>query len=313
MELKLKDALVLFSYHCMYEKNLTDKTLKAYSIDLDQFKEYSKFDEMLVQDFTKHHIKEYIKVLFDKGLQSKSIKRKASTLKTFFSFLEFEDLIVVSPFKKMKLLIKLPQTLPKTIDMKELKRLFKYLYNYKSSIENKESFEYKYIIRDIAVIELLFATGMRVSELCNLKPCDVNIDKGIVHIFGKGRKERVIQLCNTDVKKSLLEYYKLYKKNILETNYFFISKFGTKYSEDSVRYMVKKYRKLSGVKTKITPHQFRHTLATGLLEENVDIRYIQMILGHSSIVTTQIYTKVNSKQQKKILATKHPRKNITIY
>jgi len=310
MELKLKDALVVFNYHCVYEKNLTDKTLKAYSIDLDQFREYNGFNEILVQDFTKHHIKEYIKVLYDKGLKVKSIKRKAGTLKTFFSFLEFEDLITVSPFKKMKLSIKLPQTLPKTIDMKELKRLFKYLYTYKDSVEDKSSYEYKYIVRDIAVIELLFATGMRVSELCNLKPSNINITQGTVHIFGKGRKERVIQICNPDVKKSLHEYFRLYKNKIVEINCFFISKFGTKFSEDSVRYMVTKFRKLSGIKTKITPHQFRHTLATGLLEESVDIRYIQMILGHSSILTTQIYTKVNSKQQKKILATKHPRKHI---
>ncbi len=310
--MKLQKAIELFNTHCIYEKNLSDKTMKAYNIDLNQFEAYEANKNCNVTTFDKFYIKEYMKYLFEKNLKAKSVKRKIATLKIFFNFLEFEDFIEISPFKKMKFSIKLPQMLPKIISIKDLRKFFKYLYKHKKSFKNKNSYSYTAIIRDIAVIELLYATGMRVSELCYLKPSDIDIQRGIVNIFGKGSKERIIQVCDIEVKQALNEYYKLFAVKIHENNYFFINKFNTMFSEDSVRYMITKYQKLSGVKIKLTPHQFRHTLATGLLEENVDIRIIQNILGHSSILTTQIYTRVNSKHQKKILSTKHPRKYLNL-
>lgn len=312
MKLKLNDALVVFNYHCTYEKNLTEKTLKAYSIDLNQFKDYKNYHDIVVNKFNKQHIKDYVKSLYDRELKAKSIKRKVACLKVFFNFLMYEDVIEISPFTKMKLAIKLPLTLPKPIDMKDIRSLLKYLYSYKSSIENKKSFEYKWLVRDIAVVELLFITGIRVSELANLKPKNIDINKGIVFIFGKGRKEREIQICNKDVKKSLNEYYKLYKNEIAQIDYFFINKFKKQFSEDSVRYMLTKYEKICGIKNKITPHKFRHTVATELFYAGADVYTIQKILGHTSLSTTQIYTKVNNKHQKKVLETKHPRKNITL-
>ena len=311
--MKLQEMIKLFETHCIYEKNLSAKTIKAYNIDLKQFAEYRDSKNCSLDLFDKFYIKDYIKYLFEKGLEAKSIKRKSGTLKTFFNFLEFEEFIEISTFKKMQLSIKLPKRLPKTIDKKDLQRFFKFMYAYKEKIENKNSYTYYAIIRDIAVIELLFATGMRVSELCHLKPDDINIQRGIVTIFGKGAKERAIQICDSEVKQSLIEYYKLFNQKIHEKNFFFINRFNNMFSEDSVRHMIKKYQLLSGIRKHVTPHQFRHTLATGLLEENVDIRYIQTILGHSSILTTQIYTTVNSKHQKKILSTRHPRKNLNVH
>jgi len=310
--MKLQEAIELYNTHCIYEKNLSNKTMKAYNIDLNQFKAYRTNQNLTVGVFDKFYIKDYMKHLFDDNLKAKSVKRKVGTLKTFFSFLEFEDIIEISPFKKMKFSIRLPQMLPKTINTKDLRKFFKYMYKYKHSLKHKNSYSYNVIIRDIAVIELLYATGMRVSELCNLKLGDIDIHKGIVTIFGKGSKERIIQVCDPEVKQALSEYHKIFAVKIHENNHFFINKFNTMFSEDSVRYMITKYQEKSGIKKQLTPHQFRHTLATGLLEENVDIRVIQNILGHSSILTTQIYTRVNSKLQKKILSTKHPRKNLNL-
>jgi len=311
--MKLEEAINIFESHCIYEKNLSAKTIKAYNIDLKQFLLYKESKILSLDLFDKFYIKEYVKYLFEIQLKEKSIKRKVGTLKTFFSFLEFEEIIEFSPFKKMQLSIKLPKRLPKTIDKKDLRRFFKYIYTYRETIEDKNSYTYHAVVRDIAVIELLFATGMRVSELCHLKPTDINIQRGLVNIFGKGSKERVIQICDPDVKQSLIDYYRLFNKKIHEKNFFFINRLNNMLSEDSVRQMIKKYQMLSGIRKHVTPHQFRHTLATGLLEENVDIRYIQNILGHSSILTTQIYTAVNSHHQKKILRTKHPRKNLNIH
>ena len=138
---------------------------------------------------------------------------------------------------------------------------------------------------------------------------NINLQTGIVKIKGKGDKERIIQICDNEVKKLLKEYLTLFTKQIEETQYFLVNRLGNKISEQSVRLMIKKYQKLSGIEKHITPHMFRHSFATLLLEEGVDIRYIQHMLGHSSISTTQIYTQVNMKQQRKILSSKHPRRS----
>ncbi|MEM5558243.1 tyrosine-type recombinase/integrase [Aliarcobacter cryaerophilus] len=308
----LQEAIKLFESHCIYEKNLSNKTIKAYKIDLNQFLKYKYSETLPINMFDKIYIKGYMKYLFEKELKAKSVKRKVGTLKTLFSFFEFEEFIELSPFKKMKLSIKLPKRLPTTLDIKELRKFFKYIYDYKQSFDTNDTYTYKSVIRDIAVLELLFATGIRVSELCNLLKENINIKKGVINIIGKGDKERIIQICDHNVKNALLEYDSLFKNDILQNKYFFINKWHNNLSEQSVRIMIKKYSQKANIKKHITPHVFRHSFATALLEENIDIRYIQKILGHSSVVTTQIYTKVNSKQQKKILATKHPRRHFNI-
>ena len=310
--MKLQEAIKVFESHCIYEKNLSIKTIKAYKIDLNQFLKYKNSEDISLEMFDKLYLKDYIKYLFEKELKAKSVKRKVGTLKTLFNFLEFEELIELSPFKKMKLSIKLPKRLPITLDIKELRRFFKYMYDYKQSLSKQDTYTYKSIVRDIAVMELLFATGIRVSELSNLLKKNINIKKGVINIIGKGDKERIIQICDINVKNALSDYYSLFKKNILRNEYFFINKRSNTLSEQSIRFMIKKYSEKANLKKHITPHVFRHSFATALLEENIDIRYIQKILGHSSVVTTQIYTKVNSKQQKKILATKHPRRHFHI-
>lgn len=175
--MKLQEAIKVFESHCIYEKNLSIKTIKAYKIDLNQFLKYKNSEDISLEMFDKLYLKDYIKYLFEKELKAKSVKRKVGTLKTLFNFLEFEELIELSPFKKMKLSIKLPKRLPITLDIKELRRFFKYMYDYKQSISKQDTYTYKSIVRDIAVMELLFATGIRVSELSNLLKENINIKK----------------------------------------------------------------------------------------------------------------------------------------
>ena len=182
--MKLQEAIKLFESHCIYEKNLSAKTIKAYRIDLNQFLKYKNSEDISLEMFDKLYLKDYIKYLFEKELKAKSIKRKVGTLKTLFNFLEFEELIELSPFKKMKLSIKLPKRLPITLDIKELRRFFKYMYDYKQSISKQDTYTYKSTVRDIAVMELLFATGIRVSELSNLLKENINIKKGVINIIG---------------------------------------------------------------------------------------------------------------------------------
>ena len=153
---------------------------------------------------------------------------------------------------------------------------------------------------------------MRISELCSLKTEDVNLWDRTILIYGKGSKERKVQIGNDDVINILKKYKTDFEEEIQGCNYFFVNQNGRKMSEQSVRRMINKYTSLAAIDLHITPHMFRHTFATSLLEADVDIRYIQEILGHSSITVTEIYTHVAMSKQRDILTTKHPRKDFHI-
>lgn len=174
------------------------------------------------------------------------------------------------------------------------------------------AYQRKFAIRNVAAIELLFATGARISEICSLKACDINLTSKTVKIMGKGARERIIQIENRNVLSILKQYHKLFKKQIKANEFFFLNNRNHRLSEQSMRTIIRNLEKQINSEIHITPHMFRHSVATMLLEEDVDIRYIQKILGHSSITTTQIYTHVASSKQREILRTKHPRNKIHI-
>jgi integrase/recombinase XerD len=304
----LKNLIDSFIFHCQYEKNLSSLSLKAYSIDLKQFHNFICVNTVIENAIDKNIIRDYLKELFQKN-KPKTIKRKIATIKSFMNYLEYEEEIEISPFYKMKINIKEGKQLPKTIELKKIKRLFAYLYKRKENLgfNIKDKYSYKALIRDIAVIELLFASGIRVAELSYLKFSDVNFSKGLALIKGKGNRERIIPIPHPAILKALSDYYLLFKDNIDETEYFFVNRLNTRLSEQSIRLMINKYAKESNIQQHITPHMFRHSVATLLLENGVDIRYIQNILGHSTISTTQIYAQVNEAPKRRILRLKHPR------
>jgi len=293
----------LFIGHCMYQKGLNSKTVKAYGIDLRQYFAFSdgKIEKETLTCFIEHLHKSY---------KPKTVKRKIATLKAFVSYLYFEEVIEHNPFSKIKTAFKQPLILPKIIPFNDINEMLKCVYAQFCRADSK--YRQKTVMRDIAIMELLFATGARVSEICSLKAECINVSDGYIKIYGKGSKERVIQIENKDVIKALLNYEKAFSSSIASTGYFFINRLDSRISEQSVRFMVRKYAKMASCNKNVTPHMFRHSFATLLLEEDVDIRYIQRLLGHSSITTTQIYTHVSTAKQKEILATKHPRNKIVI-
>lgn len=177
---------------------------------------------------------------------------------------------------------------------------------------NNLEFERKNIIRDIAVSELLFATGMRVSELCLLQPHNLDLYNKTVLIFGKGAKERVLQIGSEEVMRAVREYINCFKAEIESSNFLFVNRRGQRLSEQSVRFMIATYCRIANISLHITPHMFRHSFATFLLEGDVDIRYIQKNLGHSSITTTEIYTHVSMQKQKEILNNKLTRNRMIV-
>lgn len=240
----------------------------------------------------------------------KSVKRKIASLKAFFHFLEIEEIIEVNPFHKIQIKYKEPFLLPKTIPLKTIEKIINFAY---SEQKNQTTlYGQKTALRNTLILELLFATGMRISELCTLKTEQIDFNDYIIKIYGKGAKERLIQICNKNVQNLLDEYRKAFSFELENYNYFLINRFCNRLSEQSVRNMIESYSKRSGSTLHITPHMLRHSFATLLLEEDVDIRYIQQMLGHSSITTTQIYTHTSINKQKNILATKHPRNKLEI-
>jgi len=291
---------------CRYMKGLSDKTLKAYTIDLQQFSEFC-FNKSWSE---KEILEKYIVDLYIK-YKPKTAKRKIACLKAFFRYLENNEKILSSPFHRIVIKRREPLVLPKVIPVQILTKILEQAYVKYSEIGHSDCF-YKFTIRDIAVMELLFATGARVYELCNLKVDDVNLKEKWIKVYGKGSKERYIQLTNKDVISVLKQYQKDYTDEINKTGHYFINNRGDKISEQSIRFMVNKYAKLVDANLHITPHMFRHTVATLLLEEGVDIRYIQEFLGHSSITTTQIYTHISLNAQKRIFEKKHPRNKFKV-
>ena len=284
-------------------KNLDFKTLKAYKTDLTQFFNFMKSKN---KDFNRDTIFLYIEQLHD-NFKPKTVKRKIASIKAFTSYCEIEHHLDINPFHSIKLKYKEPFSLPKTINTSDLQTILETVYQFRNKAKTPST---KYRSnRDIAVLELLFSTGIRVSELCCLNNEDVNLLEHYIRIMGKGSKERIVQITNEDVLKILTD---VYNENGNLTSPFLLNRDGHRLSEQSVRQIINKYVKKANLKIHVTPHMFRHTFATLLLEEDVDIRYIQKILGHSSILTTQIYTHVSTRQQRLILELKHPRNKLVI-
>jgi integrase/recombinase XerD len=304
------EAVAVFLSHCQYGKNLSSKTLTAYSTDLRQFLEHLASHERntSLEAIDKTVLRLFIQGLFGANAD-KTIKRKVATLKSFFHFLEREDLIVVTPFRKMEIRIREARRLPRTVPLADIRRLFLYLYDQRHSIRDCSSKAYRTLVRDIAVLELLFGTGARVSEICGLWMENVDLVRGSVRILGKGRRERIIQLCDEDLLAALRTYRDLPRESP-QGEYFFGNGAGRHLSDQSVRAMLRNGALRAGLGLHLTPHMFRHSVATLLLERGVDIRYIQHLLGHSSISTTQIYTSVDSEQQRRLLTDKHPRRRL---
>lgn len=275
---------------CESQKRLSLETIRAYSNDLNQFK---KFDDM----------KEYVRYLCARYDKSKTIRRKLACVKSYYRYLENENIIHDNPFNKLYVNIKDSKELPKIISRNDLKKIRNHML--KEKVRAETDYKNEKTHRNLLILELLISTGIRISELCSLRLKQIDIEGQKINILGKGRKERTIYLGNKKTLKLLETYIKNYRKN--KGEYLFIGKDGVSHLEEqSVRLMFRNLPYKMGLEVKITPHMFRHTFATMLLENGVDIRYIQQILGHSSIAVTQIYTHVSMDKQREILTNLNP-------
>ncbi len=281
---------------CEYERNLSADTIKAYRIDLRQFSEFTEHEwadrEMLNQ---------YIKHL-NQSFAPRSVKRKLASVRAFYHEQEFSGMLEENPFHKLHIRIQSPKQLPRTIPDQIVHDLLQSAYDDYSP--GKRS-----VLRDILVLELLFSTGLRVSELCSLSAETFLLGESELRLLvnGKGRKERMLQITTPELIHLAKTYCGEFAKEIEHSGAILLNRQGNPISTQSVRRIVQRYLKRIGSSYHVTPHMFRHTFATSLLEAGMDIRYIQSLLGHSSISTTQIYTHVTAYQQTALLAEKHPR------
>lgn len=295
--MEIREEMEQYLEFCQYRKELSRNTVKAYRIDLEQFLHYVKEDALL-----RSKIEAYITELHKKYKQ-KTVKRKIASIKAFYQYLEEEERMEVSnPFTKIRVKFKEAESLPRIIPRNEIEKLLNCMYAIIDHSEKKST-----IYRDLTIVEIFFATGARVYEISNLKRQDIDLDNGIIRIFGKGSKERCVQIGNHDILELMKAYYQMNQEVIEQCGFFFVNQQGKRFSEQSIRRMIRKYSCQAGVSIHITPHMFRHSVATYLLEEGVDIMYIQKLLGHSSIKTTQIYLHIASKKQMEILRERHPR------
>lgn len=283
-----------------YEKQLSPDTIKAYRIDLRQF-----------VDFTggvwadKGTLNQYIKYL-NQHFAPRSVKRKLASVRAFYHEMEISGELEENPFDKLHIRIHSPQQLPRIIPEQIVQDLLQSAYDAYTHGSRE-------VLRDIVVLELLFSTGLRVSELCSLSQDTFLLGSSGLRLLvkGKGRKERMLQITTPELLQVVQTYYNAFSKEIQEQGAILFNRRGRPLSPQPVRRIINKYLNRIDVSTHVTPHMFRHTFATSLLEAGMDIRYIQSLLGHSSISTTQIYTHVTAQQQTLLLAEKHPRGKMT--
>lgn len=283
-----------------YEKQLSPDTIKAYRIDLRQF-----------LDFTggvwanKDMLNQYIKYL-NQHFAPRSAKRKLASIRASYHEMDICGELEANPFDKLHIRIHSPQQLPRVIPEQIVQALLQSAYDaYTPGCRE--------VLRDIVVLELLFSTGLRVSELCALSKDTFLLSSSGLQLLvkGKGRKERMLQITTPELLQLVQVYCDAFSKEIQEQGAILFNQRGRPLSPQSVRRIINKYLNRIGVSTHVTPHMFRHTFATSLLEAGMDIRYIQSLLGHSSIATTQIYTHISARQQTLLLAEKHPRGKMT--
>lgn len=292
----LNNIIDEFMDFLLIDKHYSKNTFESYKKDLIKFADYNKDKD--INNISKSDIKNYIKYLYNQSLNERSIARNISALKSFYKFLLISKIICDNPMDSISL-PKLGKKLPNTLSEDEINKLLdiKLINNY--SYRNK------------AMLELMYATGLRVSELVNLKVYDVNLEEAIVKTMGKGSKERIIPIGDyalNAIKTYIEEYRELLLKREIN-DYLFLNNHGKKMTRQGFFKIIKKLASEQGIKHEFSPHTLRHSFATHLLKNGADLRIIQELLGHSDIATTQVYTHVSNEELEKTFKNFHPHGN----
>ena len=293
-----RQILDAFIDNIWIEKGLSQNTLDSYRSDLEQFSSWLEKNNLSYIKTSKKEILSYLSFLFQKGLGSKTVARKLSSLKSFFRYLVFKSIIPNDPSSEVET-PKLLKSIPKSISEKEVEALL-------AAPDEKTDIG----LRDKTMIETLYSCGLRISELTNLELLNLNLRQGVIRVIGKGQKERLVPMG--DQLLGLLELYiSSSRKNLLNkrhSDFLFLSTRGQRMTRQSFWHRIKHYCLASGFEPdKISPHVLRHAFATHLLNNGADLRVVQLLLGHSDLNTTQIYTEVARQRLKRLHTEHHPR------
>ncbi|MFL2714490.1 MAG: site-specific tyrosine recombinase XerD [Gammaproteobacteria bacterium] len=289
-----KDPYLRDFFNYLYiEKGLSQNTVKSYKKDIDSFLSWSyELDNLNFINFQEAEINNYISFLFESKLKSSSVNRKISSLKALYLYLIKKNIINNSPVSEI-VTPKQEKYLPISMSEDEVDKL---LASPDLSIEIE--------VRDKAMIEMLYATGMRISELLNLKIIDMDINRCVVKVLGKGSKERLIPFGESAL-EALNSYFSVRKNSTSKE--VFLSNRGSKLSRVAFWKRIKIYLSRANLKESISPHTLRHAFATHLLNRGADLRSVQLLLGHSDLSTTQIYTHIAKQRLGEVLKKHHPR------
>ena len=288
-----KDHLIDSFLDSLYiEKGLSNNTVSSYKNDIKSFFLWLDENSFNPLNINASDANNYVSKLFGDGLKSSSVNRKISAIKSFYTFLQKKKIIMKSPIADI-VMPKQEKYLPVSISEEEVERLL-----------NSPDLNIEIERRDKAIIELLYATGMRISELTNLKLTDIDINRSVLKVFGKGSKERLVPF-GEKAAESISLYLK--DRKDLKSKEIFLSNRGTKISRGAFWQRIKIYIKRENLKISISPHTLRHAFATHLLNRGADLRSVQILLGHSDLSTTQIYTHIAKQRLGEILKKHHPR------
>ena len=281
-----------FLNYLLVDKGLSNNTVKAYEADISSLFQWLDTEDLKYKNLQEDHINQYISFLFQRKMRSSSVNRKISSIKSFYIFLVKRNFVKNSPLNDL-VTPKQEKYLPESMSEAEVDKLLN-SPDVSNKIEN----------RDKAMIEMLYATGMRISELVNLKMTDVDMKRCVVKVFGKGSKERLVPFGETAL-DSLRSY--LNEREQSSSKEIFLSNRGKKMTRVAFWQRVKIYLIRENLKNSISPHTLRHAFATHLLNRGADLRSVQLLLGHSDLSTTQIYTHIAKQRLSDVLKKHHPR------
>lgn len=293
----MKKYIDQFLYFMEAERGVSRNTILSYRRDLKKFSIYAEKIKKDLPKFTREDIIEFLLTLKDSGLKTVSTARNLAALKTFWRFLTEEGIVE----KDIARIVETPKTwknIPDVLSVREVEML----------LDAPPSGEWTGI-RDKAILELMYAAGLRVSEAADLKVVDINLDLNFVKCCGKGGKERIVPFGGP-AKKAIKKYFQRTRDRLSEKTkdeHLFLSRLGRKISRQSIWKIIQKYGSLTDIDKKISPHTLRHSFATHLLEGGAELMALQEMLGHADISTTQIYTHVNKEKLQKIHQKFHPR------
>ena len=295
-----QNAIELYLTWLELDKGLSKNTVKSYHSDISQFLKFLFKKKLKNWDSVQSsHFDAWLNQLGAEGLSKQSQSRKFTSIRSFSKFL-LSERIIKKDFSELSYRPKLDKKLPITLEINEMTQLI-----------NVAKSDTIYGLRDYCIIELMYSAGLRVSELCFLKIEHMNIEDGILRVFGKGSKERIVPL-GENAKRALDAYLVRSRPNFVNTNTdttIFLSRMGKGLSRKTIWYMIKRYSEKALIKKAIKPHTMRHSFATHLLEGGADLRSIQDLLGHADISTTQIYTSMQKARLQEEHAIHHPRKS----